>query len=159
MIIRRYFYEIFINHHAPKVHLITKVKEKGNNVATSPFRALHAQATNGACTRQGPALRPIITLSLNVPHGIPSGASTAAVPLVYAPCRRDINITRDACTRLLIRSSKRSRIIFTLLLARKNRYRGNAWNLYISCHSFRRLRWDTKARRRLIIIKMQYIKY
>lgn len=33
---------------------------------------------SGICTCQGPALRPIITLRLNAPHGIPSGASTAA---------------------------------------------------------------------------------
>jgi len=66
----------------------SRCKRKENNEANMrvlPFRALRAQTmpTSDACTRQGPVLRPIITLSLNAPYGIPSGAPTAAVARVY----------------------------------------------------------------------------
>lgn len=71
---------------------------KHAHVHASPFRILHTQAAmaGGACTRQGAALRPIITLSLNAPYGVSPGASTAAVARLHAPRGRDINITKDA---------------------------------------------------------------
>jgi hypothetical protein len=68
-------------------------------------RCLLKQWWQAARARQGAALRPIITLSLNAPYNVPSKASTAAVARLHAPHKRDINIQKEPG------------IIFTLLPA------------------------------------------
>jgi len=58
-------------------------------------RCLLKQWWQAARARQGAALRPIITLSLNAPYNVPSKASTAAVARLHAPHKRDINIQKE----------------------------------------------------------------